>query len=60
MSSDPLFPNLGLTVPEGEFCLRLWQTLTAGGHLLALDHVRASVLLVDQSFQAKPIAPQQT
>lgn len=53
--SDLHFPHLGLAVDESQFVMRLWQALTAGGHLLALEHVKASVLIVDKSFQPKPV-----
>lgn len=55
MSDDLHFPHLGLAVDESQFVMRLWQALTAGGHLLALDHVKASLLIVDKSFQPKPV-----
>lgn len=54
---DPHFPHLGLAVDDAQFVSRLWQALHAGGHLLALDHVRASVAIVDKSFQPPPPQP---
>lgn len=57
---DPHFPNIALGVPEDQFVLRLWQALTASGHILTLDHVRASLILVDSSFAPKPPEPVST
>lgn len=52
------FPHLNLPDEEA-FITRLWMALQAGGHLLAREHVKASLEIVDLSFSPPPVQPQQ-